>query len=483
MNLKSKIRYLIGVLLIVCALVQISITIQAYSECSEARLEKFRRILSNKRQKNLKDFVSLAYNTVQHLFASFLEKATMEKACENSLKGTIDTLFHFLNKRYEQVKAGELKLEAAKQDCLDEIKSLFFPEKDLYVWVQEGNASEPQMVMHPTIPELNGKTLLNPALNTAFNRGENIFSSCARIAKEQPEGGFVDYLFPKKSQSSLSSQSSALLPKLSYVRLNKNWNWVLGTGIFLDTAITDTFDSIKAELQAFSDSEESDPFWICDLEGKVIFQNEKAKKIAGSSLATTSNYISKSIETAKTNNGLGFFEDSQLFGFVMLYKPLRLIIGAGINLQEISSTIDVKMDHFWQTTALIIITSIIMFLFLGYFAFQILENLLNPEEIETLPSDSQKDESPIVREKNSALVASLKEILELSFAEKIETEIIHSAKEITSPENDMKSLKSLLKSIKEIKTNGAKGQIKIDKLVEKLEEKLQSNSPQKGEKE
>jgi methyl-accepting chemotaxis protein len=56
--------------------------------------------------------------------------------------------------------------------------------------------------------------------------GKHLFNEFVKVCREKGEG-FVDYMWPKPGHDKP-------VQKLSYVKLFKPWNWVVGTGIYLD---------------------------------------------------------------------------------------------------------------------------------------------------------------------------------------------------------------------------------------------------------
>lgn len=85
--------------------------------------------------------------------------------------------------------------------------------------------------MHPISPELNDRILDDPKYNKTKEGNENIFTAFARRAlQNRDEGGFVAYSWPKPGTNGLSEEQ----PKLSYVRHFAPWNWVIGTGFYID---------------------------------------------------------------------------------------------------------------------------------------------------------------------------------------------------------------------------------------------------------
>ncbi|OGT97499.1 MAG: chemotaxis protein [Geobacteraceae bacterium GWB2_52_12] len=118
----------------------------------------------------------------------------------------------------KQVEAGTLTKEEAQKQAAERIAAVRYNEKD-YIWINDLN---PNMVMHPYKPELNGKDLSQ----TKDPKGKFLFMEMVKVCKEKGKG-FVEYAWEKPG-------SSSPMPKLSYVELFQPWGWVIGTGIYVD---------------------------------------------------------------------------------------------------------------------------------------------------------------------------------------------------------------------------------------------------------
>ncbi len=115
-------------------------------------------------------------------------------------------------------KSGEIAEETAKKAALKEIASLRYNESD-YFWV---NDHHPRMVMHPLKPALDGKDLSD----FKDPNGKKLFVSMVETVEKDGEG-FVDYLWPKPGFDDP-------VPKISYVKGFAPWDWIIGSGIYID---------------------------------------------------------------------------------------------------------------------------------------------------------------------------------------------------------------------------------------------------------
>jgi methyl-accepting chemotaxis protein len=100
-----------------------------------------------------------------------------------------------------------------------------------YFWINTADAPAPRMVMHPIRPELDGEPLDRPEFRVAVNgTKQNLFSAFRDIALRSGEG-YAEYAWPRPTAD---GKAGAPAPKLSFVKLYKPLNWVIGTGKYVD---------------------------------------------------------------------------------------------------------------------------------------------------------------------------------------------------------------------------------------------------------
>ncbi len=117
-----------------------------------------------------------------------------------------------------------------------------------YFWINDTGKPIPTMIMHPTVPELDGQRLDDPKFNCAMGKQQNLFQAMVEAVDKQGEG-YVDYLWPKPTADGLTEEQ----PKLSYVRLFGPLGWVIGTGAYLDdidTAIAAKSETLKETIRS-----------------------------------------------------------------------------------------------------------------------------------------------------------------------------------------------------------------------------------------
>ncbi|MBN1764358.1 MAG: bacteriohemerythrin [Sedimentisphaerales bacterium] len=137
---------------------------------------------------------------------------------------------------YMEIAEEKLKADAASLiECLR-----YGPENKDYFWI---NDNQPVMVMHPYKPELNGRDVSD----MEDSNGKKLFVEFVDVCRRQDEG-FVEYYWPKYGAEKPQ-------PKLSFVRLFKEWNWIVGTGMYVD--------DIEAAVQAKNDELQKELDEVC----------------------------------------------------------------------------------------------------------------------------------------------------------------------------------------------------------------------------
>jgi methyl-accepting chemotaxis protein len=117
-----------------------------------------------------------------------------------------------------------------------------------YFWINDTTRPYPKMVMHPTVPNLDGRILDDSRFNNALGKEQNLFEAFLDVTETDGEG-YVDYLWPKPTPDGLTRKQ----PKLSYVKLYKPLGWVIGTGVYIDTveeAVARKKEQLDSEVNA-----------------------------------------------------------------------------------------------------------------------------------------------------------------------------------------------------------------------------------------
>lgn len=140
-------------------------------------------------------------------------------------KYLIQVQITYLEALHAETRNGILSVEEAQKRALHRLRMHRFgeAEKD-YFWVL---GPERTLIMHPYRPDLEG---VSPDAakgpDGALLRG--LFDGIEDAAALTPEGGYLDYVWNFKDDLETISA------KTSHVALFAPWNWILGTGVYLD---------------------------------------------------------------------------------------------------------------------------------------------------------------------------------------------------------------------------------------------------------
>ncbi len=311
-------------------------------------------------RQNLKNYVDIAYATIDSNYRAAADPAYLQKTYGPRLQSVIDIAQGMVVEAKGKVAAGEWDLAQAQTHAAAEIKKIRFDQGKGYVWINDMGRPFPKMVMHPTVPALDGTVLDAAKFNCALGRKENLFTAFVNVCGSKGEG-FVDYLWPKPTPDGLSREQ----PKLSYVRLIKEWDWVIGTGIYVDDAVQDAIDKSKQDIAKMRYDQGAGYFWINDmgqpypkmvmhptlpaLDGKVM---DAAK--FNCALGRGENLFKAFVDSCAANQqgfvdyrwpkptADGLTAEQPKLSYVRLYEPLHWVIGTGAYIDDIEQAVAAK---------------------------------------------------------------------------------------------------------------------------------------------
>ncbi|MCK5147867.1 methyl-accepting chemotaxis protein [bacterium] len=151
---------------------------------------------------------------------------------EESLHSLVDVAISNIDKLYQQSVSGVITDDEAQQRSMELIKAMRYDNGKGYFWINSDNPNTVLMIMHPTVPALNGKdiTRLEKEGKVVLATGTDIpmFVQFARVClASATNDGFVQYTWPNPKNL------EEWLPKLSYVKRFAEWGWIVGTGVYI----------------------------------------------------------------------------------------------------------------------------------------------------------------------------------------------------------------------------------------------------------
>ncbi len=148
---------------------------------------------------------------------------------KESLKHMTQVAIGVLDHLRDQELKGIITADEARRRGAEIIGMMRFgPDGKDYFWINDFNA---RMIMHPYMPELDGRNMLK----YADFEGKFLVAEFVN-ATEKNGAGYVDYLWQWQDQP------DKVVQKISYVQRFYPWNWIVGTGLY--------FNDIESEAAA-----------------------------------------------------------------------------------------------------------------------------------------------------------------------------------------------------------------------------------------
>jgi len=191
------------------------------------------KAMFNAEEESARNVLKLVMLQIENEYNDLLyyKKSSLELH-KKHLKDIITLQEAAIRKVYERVKQGQLDEETAKRRILEELRSYRFGHND-YIWVSDYNSvliSHPDPRLHgkdySRVRDVNGKLIVPPMVEIARKNGEGYYSYWwQRLGSLRP------------------------VEKLAYVELFPEWQWVLGTGIYIDDIEQEAARKLDAMLE------------------------------------------------------------------------------------------------------------------------------------------------------------------------------------------------------------------------------------------
>ncbi|OUR62750.1 chemotaxis protein [Colwellia sp. 39_35_sub15_T18] len=153
----------------------------------------------------------------------------------NANQQVVEAAYSVVEHYHQQQNSGLLNEEQAKKQAIEVLQSLRYDQNN-YFWV---NDFSPTMIMHPIKPALNGKNVGG----VKDPDGTALFIDMVNIVRAKGQG-FVPYKWPKPGVDEP-------VDKISFVKGFTPWQWIIGSGTYLDDVDT-TFATQRNTLLAYA---------------------------------------------------------------------------------------------------------------------------------------------------------------------------------------------------------------------------------------
>lgn len=379
MKIRPKVTLFVSIFLVIMVALLEILTVYNIRSRGEARLVTYREEALTDVKEHLRDLVDVAYETVEKNYSRLSDTEYLSGIYDTKLNNIIDAGESIIRRYQRQAQSGSISVETAKRRALEEIKELRFDGGTGYIWINDTRTPYPRMIMHPTVPSLDGQILDSKEFENAQGVGKNLFQAFVEVT-EYSEDGYVDYLWPKPTPNGLTEEA----PKLSYVRRYNDWGWILGTGIYLDDAEVDIRERIKDSVRNMRYAGGTGYFWINDdsepyakmvmhptlpeLDGTVLDDRKY-----NNALGRSENLFNAFVDITKTGSNRGYVdylwpkpvgdgltEPTEKVSYVRLHKPLGWIIGSGVYIDTIDEKVALKRAEINSQVNSLVVQSLIV---------------------------------------------------------------------------------------------------------------------------
>jgi methyl-accepting chemotaxis protein len=379
-SIKGKLLLLSLITIIVVSLAITIDSIYSINKLSNENINRYKEESYIKKEEELKNYVSLAMKTVE----AYNERTAIDKIkieVQDDLKKQTNFLFSILESEYSKLK-DILSEDALKQRLKSIVDATRYGDSG-YFWINDTNAV---IVIHPIKPALNGKDMAS----FKDEDGKQIFSEFAALAKKDGEG-FVDYVWAKPGFEKPQ-------PKVSFIKLFKPYNWVVGTGEY----VSDVSSKIQEEAKkAIADMRygKDGYFWINDSSPKMVMHPIKpalvGQDLSENKDAKGKKHFVEMVEVVKNNKDGGlvkYFWDRpekkgdprEKFSYVQKFEPWDWIIGTGAYVDDIEADVALMKEKTKEEINGVIINIVIFSLISIVIVYLIYSLLINKMIIKPL---------------------------------------------------------------------------------------------------
>lgn len=166
------------------------------------------------------------------VYDTFEYKKNLQLSKLDKLSSVVDVADSIIAAEYKKFQSGAITEQQAQQESKRLIGLMRYQGNE-YFWIH--NTSN-EMVMHPIKPALNGTKvggIKDP-------NGKALFIEMTNLVNRQ-RSGQVDYYWPKPG-------SDDPVPKLSFVKKAKHWNWIVGSGVYIDDIESEFAASVTSKI-------------------------------------------------------------------------------------------------------------------------------------------------------------------------------------------------------------------------------------------
>lgn len=213
MKIRAKFTIVSLIPLLIFILIFFLVLLTLIRKTFNANLDTLRNSLVKEKKAKLMGIVSVAYTSIEKIYAEW---------------------------EAEEFKTPEKQVQHKAKEVL---RYMRYDNGIGYIWINNTAKPYPYSIMHPISKEIDkGVLLKGDIFNTTKGTGANFCVEYTKVCEASSNGeGFVEHTWEKPTKDGTTKEA---LPKLTAVKLFKPWQWIIGTGFYIDD-----IDILHAEMQ------------------------------------------------------------------------------------------------------------------------------------------------------------------------------------------------------------------------------------------
>ena len=412
MKIRTKIVFLVISVITFFITASLISTIYTIDERGQEEIEEFEKTEKLKIENNLKSFVDLAYSVIETNHKNATDKNYLQAYYGQHLNDVMDIVSSMLNDKIEDVKKGRISKQQAQKQALDFIQKTNYDNGIGYFWITDNQKPFPKMIFEPIVSNLNNQILNSENFNNARGTNANPFVVSVAMCDTAGEG-YVDYSWYRPTQKNEEMLEKA---KFSYVRAFKEWNWIIGTGIYIEDAMKDAMEKTKEDIRQMSYDNGTGYYWINDDQKPtpMLIMNANWKAGEGKvhtdkrfncANGTDQNLYQAFLEACekkghgsveyvwdKPVKGGETIENAPKSSYVKYFKPFGWIIGSGVYTDDVDRIIETKKEVMEARKKDLMISSVVISIPLATLSIIFLIWMMNKHFRESSENNTSEEE-------------------------------------------------------------------------------------------
>lgn len=351
-NLPSLIVSLPIIAVIITAIIISFLIVFNITKTIKNEQEKIKQEFFLDLEKKTKQRVEYVYNLIDSFYQTELASH------KRNVKLSVDIAYEIIKQIYDQYK------HMSKSYIIDKIKALlnkvrFYNDKSGYYFIYDMRGT---VLMLPTHPSLEGKSLLN----YKDPKGKYIVKNIINILKTK-DSTFQTWYYYKPNSNKIEK-------KLGYIKVFRPLNIFIGSAEYFDNINNSVFENMRKILDKVL-WKKDEYIFIFDYKGNVIYHLNK--EFIGTNrwnserggVKNVQLIINSALENSEGTyvKYLGYHPNGKpmkKISFVKYYKPLRIVVGHGLYLDQLNKLLlekQKKLEDLLHTLLnIIIITALVI---------------------------------------------------------------------------------------------------------------------------